>query len=80
MRDFTRCPECQKEYDNPLSRRFHAQPNVCPRCGPALGLVDAIMDFVGPLGRLTEVEPSGTLLCVGGGVGVASTPRHERSR
>ncbi len=32
---------------------------------------DSIMDFVGPLGRPTEVERFGTVLCVGGGVGVA---------
>ncbi|GAI17556.1 unnamed protein product, partial [marine sediment metagenome] len=28
------------EYDNPLDRRFHAQPNACPTCGPVLELVD----------------------------------------
>ena len=26
---------------NPASRRFHAEPNACPRCGPHLTLVDA---------------------------------------
>jgi len=30
------CPRCQAEYDSPLDRRFHAQPNACPRCGPRL--------------------------------------------
>jgi hydrogenase maturation protein HypF len=35
------CPECQAEYDNPLDRRFHAQPNACPKCGPRLELLDA---------------------------------------
>ena len=34
------CPECQREYDDPLNRRFHAQPNACPVCGPRLELVD----------------------------------------
>jgi len=24
---------CQQEYDDPLNRRFHAQPNACPDCG-----------------------------------------------
>jgi hydrogenase maturation protein HypF len=32
MRGFNQCPECQREYENPLDRRFHAQPNACPRC------------------------------------------------
>ena len=27
-------PRCQAEYDDPGDRRFHAQPNACPACGP----------------------------------------------
>lgn len=34
MRHFSMCSDCQREYDNPLSRRFHAQPNACSLCGP----------------------------------------------
>lgn len=34
MRQFSMCRACQDEYDNPLDRRFHAQPNACPVCGP----------------------------------------------
>jgi hydrogenase maturation protein HypF len=40
MRKFEMCPQCQREYDDPLDRRFHAQPNACPECGPSLELVD----------------------------------------
>ena len=29
------------EYANPLDRRFHAQPNACPGCGPHLELWDS---------------------------------------
>lgn len=32
---------------------------------------DCFVDFVGPLGRMTEIEKYGTVLCVGGGVGIA---------
>ena len=32
------CQACQVEYDNPTTRRFHAQPNACPECGPQLTL------------------------------------------
>ncbi|KPJ69528.1 MAG: ferredoxin-NADP reductase [Planctomycetes bacterium DG_20] len=32
---------------------------------------DAILDLVGPLGRATEIERYGRVLCVGGGIGVA---------
>ena len=28
------CPQCNREYHDPLDRRFHAQPTACPVCGP----------------------------------------------
>ncbi|MDM8530700.1 carbamoyltransferase HypF [Anaerolineales bacterium HSG25] len=34
MSPFPMCPTCQAEYDDPRNRRFHAQPNACPVCGP----------------------------------------------
>ncbi len=34
MRAFPMCVECQGEYDDPLDRRFHAEPTCCPKCGP----------------------------------------------
>jgi hydrogenase maturation protein HypF len=39
------CPQCQQEYTDPTSRRFHAEPNACPVCGPQLTLTAA----TGPL-------------------------------
>src|SRR6185436_17880676 len=36
MAAFTMCLRCQAEYDDPLNRRFHAQPNACADCGPRL--------------------------------------------
>ena len=41
MVDFPLCDDCQSEYDDPTSRRFHAQPNACPACGPQLRMLDA---------------------------------------
>ena len=32
---------------------------------------DAVLDFAGPLGVATEVEAYGTVICVGGGLGIA---------
>ncbi|MCK4937684.1 MAG: sulfide/dihydroorotate dehydrogenase-like FAD/NAD-binding protein [Methanosarcinales archaeon] len=32
---------------------------------------DSLQDFVGPLGNPSKIEPSDTVVCVGGGVGVA---------
>jgi hydrogenase maturation protein HypF len=34
MNPFVMCELCQEEYENPKDRRFHAQPNACPQCGP----------------------------------------------
>ena len=34
------CPDCRTEYENPGDRRFHAQPNACPACGPLLEMWD----------------------------------------
>ncbi len=38
MRIFPQCAACRAEYENPDDRRFHAQPNACPDCGPQLAL------------------------------------------
>ena len=38
MKAFTMCLQCQAEYDDSSDRRFHAQPNACPVCGPQLEL------------------------------------------
>ena len=40
MVPFKMCPVCQKEYEDPADRRFHAQPNACSICGPSLRLTD----------------------------------------
>ncbi|MCX6277266.1 MAG: carbamoyltransferase HypF [Bacteroidetes bacterium] len=34
MQPFPMCPDCRKEYENILDRRFHAQPTACAICGP----------------------------------------------
>ena len=41
MSAFTQCPACESEYRDPAHRRFHAEPNACPACGPRLWLADA---------------------------------------
>jgi hydrogenase maturation protein HypF len=41
MARFQMCAQCQAEYDDPLDRRFHAQPNACWVCGPRAFLVSA---------------------------------------
>ena len=51
MKRFTMCPACQAEYDNPLDRRFHAQPNACPVCGPQLELWDRAGNLLAGAGQ-----------------------------
>lgn len=41
MAPFHMCVRCQAEYEDPASRRFHAEPNACPDCGPSLLLLSA---------------------------------------
>ena len=36
-----------------------------------MGVGDTLMDVVGPLGQKSEIENYGTVVCVGGGIGVA---------
>jgi len=40
MKGFALCSDCEREYGDPLDRRFDAQPVACPRCGPHLELWD----------------------------------------
>ena len=40
MAIFPMCPDCDAEYRNETNRRFHAQPNACPVCGPQLFFLD----------------------------------------
>jgi hydrogenase maturation protein HypF len=38
MAAFPMCAACNAEYQDPRNRRFHAQPNACPECGPHIWL------------------------------------------
>jgi len=40
MATFQQCPVCEREYQDPTKRRFHAQANACPECGPRLSCHD----------------------------------------
>ena len=46
MKNFTMCTECRIEYDDPSNRRFHAQPNACPLCGPQVRLYRSDGTFI----------------------------------
>ena len=57
MARFAMCDACRAEYDDPRDRRFHAQPNACPACGPRAVLSvaapgrDAVAAAAGPAPR-----------------------------
>lgn len=51
MKAFQMCDDCRREYRNPLDRRFHAQPNACPACGPHLELWNGQGDAVSKHGE-----------------------------
>lgn len=38
MHEFEMCKSCKEDYENPLDRRYHAQPISCNNCGPILTL------------------------------------------
>jgi hydrogenase maturation protein HypF len=38
MAPFVQCAACHAEYAATANRRFHAEPNACPACGPSLSL------------------------------------------
>ena len=40
MKVFPMCSICASEYQDPANRRFHAQPNACADCGPAVSWHD----------------------------------------
>src|ERR1044072_9785594 len=40
MRRLEMCDACREEYEDPVNRRFHAEPTCCAVCGPHLFLFD----------------------------------------
>lgn len=72
MSAFAMCAACQKEYEDPADRRFHAQPIACPECGPQLrlltnaGLVIATQDSLGEFIEAIRSGKIGALKGLGG--------------
>lgn len=70
MKDFEMCPECRREYDDPLDRRHHAQPVACNECGPEMiltlpdGTVIAAYDDIVRTAR-TYLSAGGLIVCKG---------------
>ncbi|MCP4934264.1 MAG: carbamoyltransferase HypF [bacterium] len=65
MVSFPMCDECQSEYDNPADRRFHAQPNACPACGPKVWLEDSGGNAVDISADEDTIAAAARLICEG---------------
>jgi len=69
MKHFRMCPACQAEYEDPASRRFHAQPNACPACGPQVALFTNQKEIVvatDPIATTAELLKKGYIVAVKG--------------
>ncbi|MEX1363943.1 MAG: carbamoyltransferase HypF [Nannocystaceae bacterium] len=62
MAGFSMCARCQHEHEDVEDRRFHAQPNACPECGPALRM-DGAAD---PLLAAAEALRNGEIVAIKG--------------
>ncbi|MBU0661747.1 carbamoyltransferase HypF, partial [Patescibacteria group bacterium] len=65
---FKMCPVCQEEYEDPTNRRFHAQPNACPACGPLLCLKyrDGKEVFGDPIEKTLGLLAGGEIVAIKG--------------
>jgi hydrogenase maturation protein HypF len=82
MAGFNLCGNCRIEYEDPKDRRFHAQPNACPTCGPQLWLMDAIgirLPVQDPLAETRRLLIQGAVLAMKGlgGFHLACDARNE---
>ena len=69
MHVFEMCEDCSREYHDPANRRFHAQPNACPVCGPKVWLVTDQGEPVetgDPIGQAVDLLQQGQILAVKG--------------
>jgi hydrogenase maturation protein HypF len=66
MVEFAMCADCLREYRDPENRRFHAQPNACPVCGPRLNLVEPGASSSSPETSLAILSRVADLLRAGG--------------
>jgi hydrogenase maturation protein HypF len=69
MAAFPLCPDCEREYRDPVDRRFHAEPIACPVCGPQLQLVrlgDSALVDGDPIQEAARLIAAGKILAIKG--------------
>ena len=69
MEPFIMCETCQREYEDVLDRRFHAQPVACNNCGPKYSLItgrERITDFNKILSISANLIEEGKIIAIKG--------------
>lgn len=63
MNEFALCEDCQREYKDPIDRRFHAQTVSCPECGPKYTLYDKYKNVIDgdPIETFAELIDDGAI-------------------
>lgn len=72
MDRFPMCPDCQREYGDITDRRYHAQPNCCPACGPSAFYLDAdaVLQEGDPVMLAQRLLNQGGILAIKGAGGI----------
>ncbi|MTI71468.1 MAG: carbamoyltransferase HypF [Firmicutes bacterium] len=83
MEYFKMCSFCKGEYENPLSRRFHAQPNCCKECGPRIELIDKFnkkIEATDIIKHTIDLIKSGKIIAIKGigGFHLVCDPKNEK--
>ena len=65
MAGFESADSARPSSTNPRDRRFHAQPNACPVCGPSARLLDAAGGVLPHYGSRDAVEAAANALLAG---------------
>ena len=83
MAPFTMSSTCRKEYGDPRDRRFHAQPNACPACGPILRLKDGVGQEISgdPIEKTLDLLAGGRIVAIKGlgGIHLACDATNENA-
>lgn len=70
MRSFSLCQPCQQAYQNPLDRRYHAQPISCEHCGPSVRYVSGsgkvLVDMVSAIAMAAKTLQQGGIVAIKG--------------
>lgn len=69
MQKFRMCPDCAREFADVTDRRFHAQPDCCPVCGPHFtlyGINQKIIAVEDPVSETARLLRKGKIIAIKG--------------